>query len=315
LPGKRSIRACATQGGTLEDGSLTTLDYVNLALDNTGTISVGQITSFTDATLSLTAGSVTLSNLTDGDGANFVASGGATLSLPLLPSYTGQVGNTPSLEATGAGSTLSLAKLTSITGGDSSFGSQAIVQALAGATLDLPALTQISRGPVTLESDGTGSVVKVPDLTSFSWNLGTGFGARQNDTLQVTNSGTLQNGSPASLSHVSLTLDGTGTLSSSQITSFTYGTLPLTSGTLTLGGLTDADGSSFLVSGGASLSLPALASYTSSPGVDPTLQASETGSALSLAGLTTLTADTSNGSSRIIVNALSGGQVGLGAAS
>ena len=63
------------------------------------------------------------------------------------------------------------------------------------------------------------------------------------------------------MSEVNLTLDGTGTESLNQITTLTAGTVTLSGGTAVLGGLTDANASSFLVSGGASLTLPALTSY------------------------------------------------------
>ena len=63
---------------------------------------------------------------------------------------------------------------------------------------------------------------------------------------------------------VSLTYDPTATLATSQYASFTNGTLSMSSGTLRLSGLTNANGSNFLVSGGASLTLPALASYAGS---------------------------------------------------
>ena len=63
------------------------------------------------------------------------------------------------------------------------------------------------------------------------------------------------------MTEVNLTLDGTGTESLNQITTLTAGTVTLSGGTAVLGGLTDADASSFLVSGGASLTVSVLASY------------------------------------------------------
>ena len=87
-------------------------------------------------------------------------------------------------------------------------------------------------------------------------------------------------------------LDGTGMWSSSQITNFTNGTLTL-SGTNTVAlSLTDADGSSFEVSGGATLILSDLASYAPPVDYPCTLQASGMGSVLSLPKLTSLTGAT-----------------------
>jgi len=46
-----------------------------------------------------------------------------------------------------------------------------------------------------------------------------------------------------------LTLDGTGTIATAQITSYTGGTLSLSAGTFSLPALSDIDGSAFQISG------------------------------------------------------------------
>ena len=70
-------------------------------------------------------------------------------------------------------------------------------------------------------------------------------------SLQDTNGGIMLDASLASLSDTNVTLDGTGTITTAQITSYTGGTLTLSGGTASFTNLTNADGSSFLVSGGA----------------------------------------------------------------
>ena len=122
------------------------------------------------------------------------------------------------------------------------------VQALAGGDVELPKLTTISGGPVTLESDGAGSKLNVSTLTSFTEN---NVNQRYYSGLQVTNQATVLDSVLATMTEVNLTLDGTGTESLNQITTLTAGTVTLTGGTAVLGGLTDANTSSFLVSGGA----------------------------------------------------------------
>ena len=94
----------------------------------------------------------------------------------------------------------------------------------------------------------------------------------------MTNHGTLSDAALATLKQANLTLDGTGTLSISQITTFTAGTLSLTAGTEAYTGLTDADGSSLEASGGATLSFPALASYAGGVDYTTVLDASGSGS-------------------------------------
>ena len=113
----------ATNGGTVQDGDLTSLNDVNLPLDGTSSISVSQIATFTGGTLTLSSNTVTLSSLTAANGSSFEVSGGATLNLPAVTSYAGSAVNFSSttLEATGTGSVLTLANLTSLSGDTTSF--------------------------------------------------------------------------------------------------------------------------------------------------------------------------------------------------
>jgi RHS repeat-associated protein len=165
-----------TQGGTVNAGNLTSLDYVNVTLDGTGTWPGAQLTSYVGGLLTLTGGTFTL-GAADVDGSSFVASGGATLNLSAVTSYSGWPDTAPVfrytlLEATDAGSVLSAPQLASLTISKNS-GTYQTIEALAGGTVSLPALTYVSGGPVTLKSDGTGSVVDVSNLTHFNSTGGT----------------------------------------------------------------------------------------------------------------------------------------------
>ena len=177
-----------TNGGTVLDDSLTSLSGVNLTLDGTGTIATGQITSYTNGTLSLSAGTVSLSALTDIDGSAFQVSGGVTVTLPAITNASGS-----SFEVSGAAS-LTVPALTTYAGGNGGldtlggngrrqralhlprsgldyreYGLLRLDQgpgpgqgrAVAIARLD-PAQR---RGPFQLESDGTGSQLKVAALS------------------------------------------------------------------------------------------------------------------------------------------------------
>ena len=249
----------ATNGGTVQDPLLTTLDSVNLTLDGTGTISTSQITSYTNGVMTVSGGTPSFSNLSDGNGSSFLVSGGATLSLPELTTYSLTQDST--FEATGTGSILSLANLNSVTVDTSNSGELAAFAALAGGKVTLSSLAQLDTGPVVLESDGTGSVLNVSALTSFT---------AQNDdldaSLQATNSGTVQDPLLTTIDTVNVTLDGTGTISTSQITSYTNGLMTVSGGTPDFSNLSDGNGSSFVVSGGATLSLPALTALTNASG-------------------------------------------------
>ncbi len=293
----------ATNSGKVQDPLLTTLNNVNMTLDGTGTISTSQIVSFTGGTLTVSGGTPSFSSLADIDGSNFQVSGGATLSLPAATSYS--LTGSATFEATGTGSELSLANLTSISVGTSDYAEQAQFMALAGGTVTLSSLAQIDTGPVVLESDGTGSVLNVPSLTSLTGLTSWGSIA----TLQATNSGTVQDPLLTTLNTVNLTLDGTGTISTSQIASYTYGTIDLSGGTPSFSSLANINDSNFQVSGGATLSLPAATSYSLTGSA--TFEATGTGSKLLLANLTSISVDTSNYAEQSQFMALAGGTVTL----
>ena len=65
-------------------------------------ISLSQIATFTAGTTSLSAGTATLSGLTDADDSSFLVSGGGKLTLSALVNYAGAVNTTGTWQATGA---------------------------------------------------------------------------------------------------------------------------------------------------------------------------------------------------------------------
>ena len=134
-------------------------------------------------------------------------------------------GNTDALEATGTGSTLTLANLTGLTVA-SNYATYLNVEAVAGGTVNLPALATINTGPLALISNGTSSVLNVSALTAFSL----ASGSWEPSLLQATSGGTIQDAALTSLAGVNLPLDGVSTVSVNQITSYTGGSLTLSAG-------------------------------------------------------------------------------------
>ena len=117
-----------------------------------------------------------------------------------MTSYTGN-SSTTTLEATGTGSTLTLAKLAGVTEGASNYPAQTQFEALAGGTVTLSALQTINTGTVILESDGAGSILNVGALTSFAED-------KRLDRLDVASLQRRhgQRQRPGSLSNVNLTI-------------------------------------------------------------------------------------------------------------
>ena len=176
----------ASNGGTVNDGSLPPVEREP---DDRGPARCdAQITSNGPVAIDADAHSAHIVHRRQYHGQR-----GATLSLPGLTGYTGNGGST-TLEATGAGTALTLANLSSVTQDANNYQAQTQFEALAGGTVTLSALKTINTGTVILESDGTGSVLNVPALTGFTEANGW-----TDSTLQASSGGTVNDGSPGQL--------------------------------------------------------------------------------------------------------------------
>ncbi len=227
---------------------------------NGGSPSLPALASANGARFTVNGGSLSLPALTSANGSSFVVSGGASVTVSGLTTYSGD----GTLEASGTNSVLSFPNLGTFTaGGDPAFSSSpsAFIEALAGGKVALPALTQVGGGPVLLEADGASSVLDLATLASYSVNPADIAQSGQSlGTFRATNGGTIADGDLTNVSSANVILDGTGTFSYSQITSFTGSSIAIPGGTFDFSSLTDADGSAFTVSSGATLDMPAVTS-------------------------------------------------------
>ncbi len=218
--------------------------------------------------------SLTVTGTTTISGANLDAASGATLKLSQLSSYASGSGFTTTLQATGTGSVLSLPELATITA-NTNYGTSVQIGPSSGGDVELPLLTQ-STGPVQLSSSNGSGTLNVADLSTLT-------GA----TIA----------------------DSDGTLSLPALTDADSTTFQVSGGvTLTAPKVTQADASNLEISGGATLALPILTSYTSGSGYTMTLEATGTGSVLSLPELATITASTNYGTS-VQISSSTGGEV------
>jgi hypothetical protein len=161
-----------------------------------------------------TGTALTVSGATVVDSSNLIATNGATISLPGASGYSG-VGT---FEASGTGSVLSLPNLASLSAGSNANTGRlqsVILEALAGGTVSLPAVTQISGGPVGMEADGANSLLNLSSLAAYSFNPADNvFGSTQGpSSIQASNGGTidLTTGS-LDLADTVVTLTSTGSL-------------------------------------------------------------------------------------------------------
>ena len=197
-----------------------------LQASNSGSLLVPEVATFDAGTIVDQGATLNLPALGNIDGSSVLVSSGSQLSLPALLTFSGGANYTDTLQATGTGSRLSLPALTKVTGDTSAYSSLTQVQAVSGGDVELPKLTTITGGPVQLESDGSGSTLNINVLTSIQGNTGQQYYSG----LQATNHGTVSDAALVTFNKANLTLDGTGTLSINQITTFTVGTLSLRRG-------------------------------------------------------------------------------------
>ncbi len=278
------------------NSSASTLDLADLATFTGGTLAysggtlthVGgtqplpDLTNASGSTFQISgAASLSLPALTAATATNFEVSGGASLDLAGLDAYT-QPNNccyTAYLEATGAGSVLSLPDLASIANTGSG---GTVVEALLGGDVEVPLVTQVT-GNVELESNSSASTLDLADLATFT-------------------GGTLAY-SGGTLTHVG------GTQPLPDLTNASGSTFQISgAASLSLPALTAATATNFEVSGGASLDLAGLDAYTQPNNCCYTayLEATGAGSVLSLPDLASIA---NTGSGGTVVEALLGGDV------
>jgi hypothetical protein len=291
-----------TSQGTVQATELTTFSSVAVTLDSTGTLPIAQWTTLTEGSVTITAGSTTFAGLTDIDGSSLLAQAGASLILPQVTTYTAANGfANPTLEATGAGSQLSLSKLTSIS--PTGQIAKVNIEAISGGDVEMPAVTQFTTGQnatgVEVTSTNAGSTINLASLTSWSGG-----------SLSVTSQGTVEAADLTTLNDVAVTLDPTATLPAAQWTTLSNSNLTFAAGSYSFAGLTDFDGSIIVAQSGVSVTFPEVASYQSATESKTiTVEASGSGSLLSFPALTSI-ADTGLGSTATF-EALSGGDVEL----
>ena len=141
---------------------------------NNTTADFSSVNDLTNATVTINgaSGSADLSTVTQIDGASLFVTGGATLSLPAVVSYSNSIDDT--WRAEGAGSTLSLPNLTSITNGNG-LDHDFTIQAQSGGQVELPQVVSITdpntgdtrnRG-VFVTADGEESFIDLSSLQFF----------------------------------------------------------------------------------------------------------------------------------------------------
>ncbi len=341
--GGATIREITHALGTDTILSLTTDE--SITMDGGSSILVTGAASFTTDNTTLSANAAGTLFEADGattvDGVNLMATSGGVLRLDQAASYTHNnngVNKDRTISADDTGSLVDLSGATSISGSGGAL-SDLFITANSGGTVNFSSVTTID-GPsggggnprgVEITSSGASSLVDFSDLTSF-----TNDATNPSSLLEPADGGEIRVPILTTLGGVDIILDGTGTMSTSQITTYNNGHAQVDGTAADFSGVTDATDSEFTVTGGGTidlstatsinstgfdvndgvtLALPAATSYThdtSKINNDRTLKATGASSVLDLSNLTSFTGANSGGAlSDVFVEALDGGEVDL----
>ena len=186
----------------------------------------------------------------DFNGDSVFASGGADVAFPNVTTLTGPTNSFPTIQASGTSGTggtgtpseVDLSHVTTLNGTTDAYIS---FNAQSGGLLDLDHMTTNPTGRNFYQVSGAGSVLNLSALTQLVSNQA------NNSFISVTSGGTLLDPDLATLTHTDLTLDGTATIATAQITAYTSGAITVNSGVPDFSGLTALNGDSVFASGGA----------------------------------------------------------------
>ena len=277
----------------------------------------GALTVGGNATLSASGSGTTFtaSGTTNIGGANIYASGGAVVAFPTVTalstptSYntTIQASGTSGSNGTGTPSEVNLSHVTSLTGTTDDV---IFFNAYSGGEVNLSHLASNPSGRNYFQVSGSGSVLDLSALPAILSNQG------NTSLLSVTSGGTVLAPKLTTFTDTDLTIDGTATVPTKQITSYTGGTITVNSGTPDFSGLTSIAGDAVYANGGAVVAFPTATALSTPASYNTTIQASGTSgsngtgtpSEVDLSHVTSLTGTSDN---VIFFNAYSGGEVNL----
>ena len=253
--------------------------------------------------------------MTSISGDDVYASGGAVVAFPNVTalstpnSYEGtiQASGTSGSGGTGTPSEVDLSHVTTLTGTTDYI---YYFNAYSGGEINLSHLASNPSGRNFFQVSSTGSVIDLSDLPTIVSNQG------NNSLLSVTSGGTLVDPLLTTLTDTDLTIDGTATIPTGQLTSYTGATITVNSGTPNFSGLTSISGDDVYASGGAVVAFPNVTALSTPNSYEGTIQASGTSgsgrtgtpSEVDLSHVTTLTGTTDY---IYYFNAYSGGEIAL----
>lgn len=240
----------------------------SFSLTGPGSLNLGELLDLTRGSLTLTGGATAnVAKLAAINSASFSISGGTKLALPAATTYApggDAISEYAVFHAEGVGTVLDLHTLTSITNG-TDFADHLVVEALAGAKIDLSRVTSLldpnvgnqeGRG-IDVTAEGVGSAVNFAALTSFA-----DFSNQTVSHLTPSNGGVITAPALTSLRGVVVTQNANGGLSFAKLQNASASAFTLSNGTFAFPVLKTAVDTAFALSGGGQLNLGSLIDLT-----------------------------------------------------
>lgn len=311
--------------GSISMPNPTVWDGITLSIPSTNALNTSQITSLNNGVITVTGGSPNFNALTSINNTRIIASGGAQVILPGVVSYDTQglalCNNWTIITVSGVGSLVRMTNLATILPGNNN-GSPCIGSNIQshtiladGGTVDFPILTNFQSGSVdyTILVSQNNGLITIPTISSFSIgriDIVANNGAIDipnisnisllNSSFSIFGTGTINAPNATNWNGTSLTFGSLAAISTSQIATFTNGSLSVSNIAPNLNNITSINNSRFYASGGAQIILQGVTSYDTQ-GLAlcnnwTIVSATGAGSLVLMPNLTTISPGNSNGS-------------------
>jgi hypothetical protein len=163
----------ASNGSTISTPDLTDVIAVDESVDATSVVNYSQIVDFNDSNVTVTGQLENFTSMLNADGSGFYANGGAVLNVPVATynsMFDGSYDNA-TWEATGAGSQVNFANLTSINAGGAP-AEYLTVDVNNNGAISLPNITTVSGANIVVAAAGTlGNLAGVTSFTNSTLNV------------------------------------------------------------------------------------------------------------------------------------------------
>ncbi len=320
-----SGRLRAMSGGVITVPALTEIKAVRIEVDNASLLDIGAVESMSGALLTVSGSTHQwpFAHLTNADKNSYYVYDGASITFPRIINLDAGFNLGSTWYVNGQDSKIEFPELSSLIPG-ANRGERLDIISISGGQVLLPKLTQVDNAPtgdlgdqyITFHASGQGSSIQLPLLTTFidrnaSFNL-IDTSISRGGLLRASSGGSLIVPELRDIQGVRVEVDNQSSLDVSSLASVTIGRFTVSGSNhqWVLPNLTSANETSYLLSSGATLTLPAVSTLDAGYNFLSTWSVSGPGSQLIFPELMTMIPGADRGD-QLAVNASLGGVVRL----